>query len=132
MKALSMGADYALMILSGDKTIEYRSWSTTYRGPLLICASQKKIEGTMPGYANCVIDLVDIKKTGPREYEWMLGDFHAIEPFPVKGRLHLFDVPDDKIIFHPEVDDKSQPSEKVWYDYQRKYLEPHIYWPTKK
>lgn len=30
-------------------------------------------------------------------YAWLLGGVEYIEPFPVKGRLHLFDVPDDDI-----------------------------------
>lgn len=39
MKALSIRQPWAGLIALGIKTIELRSWSTSYRGPLLICAS---------------------------------------------------------------------------------------------
>ena len=39
MKALSIKQPWANAILSGRKTLEIRTWSTAYRGPLLICAS---------------------------------------------------------------------------------------------
>lgn len=38
MKALSVRNPYAALIVAGIKTIENRSWSTRYRGPLLIHA----------------------------------------------------------------------------------------------
>ena len=40
MKALSLWQPWASLIALGVKTIETRSWSTTYRGPLLIHAGQ--------------------------------------------------------------------------------------------
>lgn len=127
MKALSLHGDYAMMILSGEKTVEYRSWSTDYRGKLLICSSAMKIRGTMPGYATCVVDLVDIKNPAPRQYEWQLGEVYYIEPFPVKGKLHLYDVPDDKIIFRPELQDENNPTQAMCDEYLEKYIDPHIY-----
>ena len=30
-------------------------------------------------------------------YAWRLGDLRYVEPFPVKGRLNIFDVPDELI-----------------------------------
>lgn len=39
MKALSVRQPWAQLILAGVKTIEVRSWATSYRGELLICAS---------------------------------------------------------------------------------------------
>jgi len=41
MKALSISPEYALEILAGRKTIEYRSWKTNHRGDLLICSTVK-------------------------------------------------------------------------------------------
>lgn len=38
MKALTIGQPYAELIMSGEKTIENRSWPTAYRGPLAIHA----------------------------------------------------------------------------------------------
>ena len=48
MKALSIRSDYAADIMNGTKTEEYRSWSTKYRGDLLICNTAKKIRGFVP------------------------------------------------------------------------------------
>jgi len=39
MKALSIRQPWASMIVHGIKTIENRTWSTKYRGPIAICAS---------------------------------------------------------------------------------------------
>ena len=41
MKALSIKQPWADLIGSGAKTIETRTWSTAYRGPLLIHAGKK-------------------------------------------------------------------------------------------
>jgi hypothetical protein len=42
--ALSVKQPWASMITAGRKTIEVRSWSTHYRGPLLIVASKRPVE----------------------------------------------------------------------------------------
>ena len=39
MKALTLKQPWASLILSGAKRVETRSWSTNYRGPLIIAAS---------------------------------------------------------------------------------------------
>ncbi len=41
MKALSLWQPYASLIALGAKTIETRSWATSYRGPLVILAAKK-------------------------------------------------------------------------------------------
>lgn len=43
--ALSVKQPFASMIARGEKTIELRSWTTKYRGPLLICAGAKPFSG---------------------------------------------------------------------------------------
>ena len=117
MKALSIREPWASLIAEGIKTIELRSWKTTYRGPLLICASrgapsregraaQRRFGiGTCAGHAIAIVDLVactpaareDAKaacctvKEG--EYAWRLENPRRIAPKPVTGRLGLFDVP---------------------------------------
>lgn len=45
MKALSLHPENAAAVAWGDKLVEYRTWQTKYRGPLLICASAKKTAG---------------------------------------------------------------------------------------
>lgn len=44
MKALSLWQPWATLIAIGAKTVETRSWSTDYRGPLLIHAAKHKNE----------------------------------------------------------------------------------------
>ena len=41
MKAISIKQPFAGLIATGQKTLETRTWSTDYRGPLLICAGAK-------------------------------------------------------------------------------------------
>ena len=43
MKVLSLTEPYATLIINGIKTIETRSWKTSYRGKLYIHASSTKI-----------------------------------------------------------------------------------------
>ena len=112
MKALSVKPLWATAILQEVKRIEWRSWSTDYRGPLLICASSGPwYAGSICKHALCVVDLVDVvpfeeehlywaivdempEKPG---YAWLLGEPAFIVPFEVKGKLHLFDV-DDSLV----------------------------------
>lgn len=82
MKAISVKQPFATLILSGYKSIETRTWSTAYRGPLLICASKQPHAGswlcenrelsarqsvmsypiTFPlGAMLCIVDLVDCR-----------------------------------------------------------------------
>ena len=44
IKALSLWQPWASLIAVGAKKYETRSWSTSYRGPLLICAAKKIIK----------------------------------------------------------------------------------------
>ena len=108
MKAISIKQPWASMIISGRKTIELRTWDTNYRGPLLICASKSGNwrDGLPRGMAIGIVDLVDIVDSLPGHaaaacvdrleagelWCWLLGNARAIPPFPVKGRLNLYDV----------------------------------------
>ena len=138
MKALSVRQPWAFEINDGVKNLEFRTWKTDYRGPLLICTSSYDpglwldvdIEGdihTLPlplGCMLCVVNLVDIRPATKKEvedgggewskglYAWVLEGGYNVEPEPVKGRLHLFDVPDEEIIEMPEGD--------YWFHYNYK------------
>ena len=124
MKALSLMPCWADAVFWGDKTIEVRTWQTDYRGDLLICASSRKQSGYIPGKALCVVSLTDIEPfkawhcepagidyfempTKP-SFAWHLEDLRWIEPFDVKGALHLFDVPDEKIHFLEPIADEDE------------------------
>lgn len=119
MKALSIKQPWASLIDSGAKTIEVRSWTTKYRGPLLICAGASPMKGfkwaspSLLGKALCVAQLVDVvpfdlARHGeasciPQDmlhmvdghFAWILQDIREIEPFEVKGQLGIFDVAGD-------------------------------------
>lgn len=116
MKALSVHPYYAMAIVSGQKSIECRSWSTDYRGDLLICSTAKKYHGTIPGHALGVVTLEDVvpfeKKhlkaalMLPKEYQvdhyaWKLTYNRLIVPVPVKGKLSLWNY-DGEIEYIPE------------------------------
>ena len=110
MKAMSVRQPWASLIAYGVKTIEVRSWRTDFRGKLLICASGRDVveEGVLfyAGYALCTVDLVDIKPLTNRDlkkacmgelpeepqWAWVLKNAAEITPFPVKGKLHLYEV----------------------------------------
>jgi hypothetical protein len=134
MKALSIKQPWAGLIIAGIKTVENRTWSTRYSGPLAICSTQKPDPeairemtsklGTLP--ASCLINgailgtvtlsaLVWLGEDGTPEtdhaapneaqilewwntdgYGWILETPKPLKrPVPLKGRLGLFNIPDN-------------------------------------
>ena len=111
LKALSIKQPWANLIVSGEKTIETRVWATPYRGRVLLVSSkQPKIEPA--GFALGVAELVECRpmtkrdepaarcELYPKAVAWVLQNVKAIEPFPMKGQLGLFDVEisDDQLV----------------------------------
>lgn len=100
-------------MLVGEKTVECRTWQTSYRGPLLISSSNIKTRGTIPGHALIVANLIDIQPFSKKHLEaagltampenksfaWILEDFKPVIPFKLKGKLSLFDTDDNLIKF---------------------------------
>lgn len=79
---MTLHQPWASLVAVGAKTIETRSWSTTYRGPLLIHAAARKpdVEMLEDGYAGEIGD-VDARwfqwcqsEDDPRPDEWWLYD----------------------------------------------------------
>lgn len=128
MKALSVQQPFALEILSGQKTIEIRTWDTLHRGDLLICSSGKpalskedmeELEEEygctfLYGHALCIVNVEDVRlmRKGDEEkalmdeldleaYSWILEDVRPVIPFPVKGKQGLFQVDDNLITVSP-------------------------------
>ena len=137
MKALSLMPEWAMPVLLGSKTVECRTWKTDYRGELLICASSKVRPGSIAKHALCIVNLADIvpfrKKhleaagmdvmPAAESYAWIFDNLIWIEPFEVKGKLHVFDVPDEKIkIIPPQVDNVTA---------LKKYYEPLMTWSNR-
>lgn len=97
MKAISIHPEPVMAILAGEKKEEVRSWSTHYRGPLLICSTAIKTPGCISGHAVCIVDLVDVEKTAEDSYVWLFEGVRCIKPFPIKGQRQLYHVPDERI-----------------------------------
>jgi hypothetical protein len=117
VKALSLKPPWPWVILNGFKPVENRSWTTKYRGPLLIHQSKTfdwagwnfiqkrhrlpldcaKDKGCLVGR----VDLVDVVREHPSPwafgpYVWVLRNPEKFsKPIPWRGQLGLFDVPDD-------------------------------------
>ncbi|MCK5615423.1 ASCH domain-containing protein [Candidatus Pacearchaeota archaeon] len=103
MRALSVKQPWANLIASGRKTIETRKWKTDYRGKLLIVSSQKP-DIYPAGYALAVVEIFNCRpmltkdeqeaccNVYPNAFSWEFRKIRTIEPFPVKGRLGIFDV----------------------------------------
>jgi hypothetical protein len=119
MKALSIRQPWASLIVAGEKTIEWRSWSTKYRGDLLICSGQtpddmyyefdrEEAATKWPrGVAVGIVTLVEVREFAPKDldpaymgddlpdpvgFAWVVENPRKIKPFPVKGKLNLFNV----------------------------------------
>ncbi len=122
IKALSFRQPWAELVLQGKKTLDLRTWSTRYRGPMAVYASQTvekercQEHGIDPDRltTGAVIGLVDLvgvveldcasyaarasEHLSGRQYHapmfgWELANPRPLaEPYPVKGRLLLFEV----------------------------------------
>lgn len=111
MKALSVRQPWASLIASGHKSIELRSWSTKYRGPILILAgsnvwrgSEHPIIGPL-GVSLCLVNLIDVRPVVASDTEaacivppdgfdfaWVLANPREVRRVPVKGKLGLYSV----------------------------------------
>ena len=120
MKALSLHPYWAMQFLIGEKTIECRSWKTSYRGDILICAGAKKEPGCISGMGLLLGELIDIvpfdhehlAAAGMDEmpekpcYAWIFDNFRVIYPTPIKGKLSLFEVNAPLEIIPDEITDE--------------------------
>lgn len=108
-----MRQPWAGRIASGRKAIELRSWSTKYRGPVIILAGSRRWGKLAPegplGVVVCVVDLVDVRPATPDDesaangappdgwFAWVLENPRPLAAVPVKGRLGLY-APDDAML----------------------------------
>lgn len=120
MMALCVKQPWASLIAQGFKPIETRTWPTDYRGPLLIVASKTPDREAMEvfqetlswagmktipyGQAVCRVDLADCRfmtkedeiaaccTIYPLAWAWVFKNIVPVEPFPVHGKLKLFEV----------------------------------------
>lgn len=116
MRALTIRQPFALLIVDGIKPIENRTWSTNYRGPLLIHAASKphdipiqKIEARHRiaidrdrlQFSGIIgrVELIDVVTT--HDSAWFDGPFGFVLAEPrilkfrrMRGFQGFFDVPD--------------------------------------
>lgn len=134
MKALSIHPQYAMAIFAGEKTVEIRSWKTSYRGDLLICSTAKKMKDTIPGHAICVVTLEDVVPFGKEhlkgamatkadlpyledQYAWILTNVRYIRPIPLKGKLSLWEYNGPiEYLKMPESDEEDEKMYKEIYE----------------
>ena len=111
MKALSIGAFYATAIATNFKTIETRSWPTSYRGEILICSTASKQglshlkDSLIFGHALAIATIKDCQKFKKSDrqkamidrytnmhgmYSWHLSDIRPIKPIPIKGQQRIY------------------------------------------
>lgn len=110
--ALSVRQPFAEQIASGKKKIEYRSWTTNHRGPLLICASAqvhdsikekggKALRDAMllpMGVTVCLVDVVDVVWSDREDcYAWKLRNPRRVHSEPVRGCASFYRVPVEKV-----------------------------------
>lgn len=91
MRALTVREPYASEIMAGRKTIEYRTWRTSHRGDLLICAARRPA-GANAGHATCIVTVTHVEPLPDGTYAWHLRDPRPVPKIPIRGRLGLFDV----------------------------------------
>lgn len=109
MQAISVRQPHAHHIVTGDKTIELRNWTTSYRGHLLICASRRVANGyadlgELPrGCVVGVVSLIDVlpydpshdrhamrMTDAPYKYSFIMRDPVQLPCVPIVGRMGLF------------------------------------------
>lgn len=108
MKAISIKPEWAYLIVGGFKSIEVRTWQTKAPINLLVCTSKSSSFPLYPkGYAVGVIHIEAItpmheglledacmdEMPDKPSYAWHISSFLPCKPFPVKGKLHIYDVP---------------------------------------
>lgn len=122
VRALSVRRPWAHLIMAGHKMIENRTWSTHWRGTLVVHAGQRweragaelardlgihsvETEGACPGGYLGTVRLIDVHPAtadcctpwgqhGPGVYHWRLADpTPYTAPIPGPGRLGLYQPP---------------------------------------
>lgn len=124
MKTLSVRQPWASYIAYGIKTVEHRSWSTDYRGPLLIHASGGPFQFresaddddpvTLP--YRVILARVTLLEVRPftkadcksalmtefiEGHAWILADPQPVQPVRAKGKLHLWEFDGDLATLSP-------------------------------
>lgn len=89
MKCLMIKPEYLSQIMAGEKDVEYRTWSTNYRGDILLgCSSTRYSNSYVAGVATLTDCYFDASQN---VFCWVLDDIRVIKPIKVTGKVRLFD-----------------------------------------
>lgn len=106
MKCLSIHPYWVSKMLLGKKTIEVRTWNTSYRGDILICTTKRRGDNAcVQGNGVLIASLSDVTpflKAHLKEsclpampkknaFAWHLTNFRFISPIQIKGSLSLYE-----------------------------------------
>lgn len=106
LKAVSVRPEWAHLIFCEIKSIEVRTWRVKAPCDLWLCTSNRKYKYFPGGYCVAQMHITECVKMIPRlldaacmdempekdSYGWIINGVYACEPFPVKGKLHLYDI----------------------------------------
>ncbi len=122
LRGLCVKQPWCGLLVTGQKTIEVRSWSTDHRGPLVLCASLAldtsfEWENEDPadacafkrGAAVGVVNVVDVTTFEPHHadaalvqwreglFAWHVRALERLTPVPVRGKLGFLRMPFRKV-----------------------------------
>jgi hypothetical protein len=125
MKALSIRHPWVDLILAATKTVEIRTWATSYRGPLLLHASgafgisereacsRLHLAPPDPATLGAVVGIAELADCRPvrredwkkaalpplegRLWAWVLVDPRPLGPIPCAGNRTLFDIDEEML-----------------------------------
>lgn len=122
MRCLTVRQPHAWGLISGEKRVENRSRQVHFRGPLAIHAGLGRADlapanrrlypglppdeelafGMVIGVVE-VVDCVPIAEAAGLPYAegpwcWIIGDPRPVEPFPWRGSLGIFEVPEHLLV----------------------------------
>lgn len=105
VKAISIKQPAASKIARSEKTIEVRTWYTSYRGPILIVSSKSPSNQGPTGVALAIVDIADCRpmtavdeaaaccESESSWFSWVLTNVRTIaDPFAVRGQLGMYEV----------------------------------------
>lgn len=140
MKALTIKPNWMQLFMAAEKTVEWRSWKTAYRGDIILCSSAKRIPGCISGHALMIAHLSNIVPftrdylaaacmdfmPDPPGYAWIFDQIDFIKPVPVKGQLGLWNLD-----ITPEILPEDAPDE-IAEPFYRDFIAPLIYTPVRR
>ena len=106
MLCLSIRQPYIGDIVSGEKTVEMRSWPTNHRGPLALHCSKAGLpqdRSLTRGAVVAVCEVVDCRplEEDPTLWGWHLRSVRRVKPHPCRGNARFFKVPDNLVPLAP-------------------------------